>query len=108
MANEEVKREAERIISEHPRLIRAIKNRPTVVSRGPVRESILDFAEDVAENLRSRQFQVNMSTQVLTESVINLLLGIGRDAITPEIEERINEAEEKGELPRDELREMIR
>ena len=65
----------QRIISPEPWVIRLIKKRKTIIYR-PFREIYLDFAEDVARQLRSRDFWVSMTASTIAHVAISFILGL--------------------------------
>ena len=70
-----------RIIKEEPVLIKKLKARKTILPR-PFRELYLDFAEDVAEQLRSRDFWVSMTASQVAHIAISAVLSmLGIEAI---------------------------
>ena len=73
--------EKKRLISPEPKLIKALKARKTLLKR-PYREIYLDFAEDVARNLRSREFWVQTTSGTIGNIVMSLVLSfLGIEAI---------------------------
>lgn len=70
--------EKKRLISPEPKIIRKLKARKTILPR-PFRQIYLDFAEDVARELRTREFWVSTTAGTIgsiTMSIILTLLGI--------------------------------
>ena len=70
----------QRIISPEPKLIRKIRQRKTLLKR-PYRDIYLSFAEDVAEQLRNRDFWASMvASQIANIGISTVLrfLGIER------------------------------
>ena len=62
-----------RIIKEEPVLIKKLKARKTILPR-PFRDIYLDFAEDVARELRSRDFWVSMTASQVAHIAISAVL----------------------------------
>jgi len=74
-------KERKRVLRREAVLIQALKRRKTILPR-PYRQIYLDFMEDVAEQLRSRDFWVSMTAGTVGNIVMTVALSLlGIEAI---------------------------
>jgi len=81
----------ERLISREPKFAKALRERPTIIPRGIVRERALSFIKDVGESMRDPEVQSDIVASYITYLTMQGATEIIKKGIGPIIRRRVSE-----------------